>query len=172
MLFVHYFAWFENTQFSIWIREEWWVFPLILVVHSLGMGLMAGIGAASGLRVLGVARGVPMPLLRHFVPLLWCGFLASLLSGLLLLAAYPAKGLTNPLFYAKLTLLSAAMWLTLHVLRMHLSVGQYATNTSPPIPLATALAVMSLLLWAGVIAGGGFLAYTHDVLLASWLVSL
>ena len=165
---MRYLATFELTPFSIWIREEWWIFPLILVVHSLGMGLMAGIGAATAFRALGFAPGIPVDMMRRFVPLLWLGLAANTLSGLLLLAGYPAKGLTNPLLYLKLLLLAAALWLTLRL--MNPAAGPAGMN--PPAAALTAprmLAVFALMSWIGVIASGRVIAYTHSVLLASWL---
>lgn len=158
------YASFELTGFSIAIRELWWVFPTILVFHSLSMGLMAGIGVVSALRALGFARQIPIPMLARFQPLLWLGFVVAATSGLLLLAGYPAKALTNPLFFIKLIMLGGAIWLTARLLspqRRLLSQGQ-----SP----ARLPALLSIALWMGVIASGRFLAYTHNVLLASWLV--
>lgn len=159
------YASFELTGFSTAVRELWWVFPTILVFHSLSMGLMAGIGVVSALRALGFARQIPIPMLGKFQPLLWLGFVIAAMSGLLLLAGYPAKALTNSLFFIKLIMLAGALWLTVRLIspeRHLLSQGQ-----SP----ARLPALLTIALWLGVIASGRFLAYTHNVLLASWLVS-
>lgn len=158
------YASFELTGLSIAVRELWWVFPTILVFHSLSMGLMAGIGVVSALRALGFAQQIPIAMLRKFQPLLWLGFLVAAASGLLLLAGYPAKALTNPLFFVKLLMLAGAIWLTARLTsreRRVLSQGQ-----SP----ARLPALIAIGLWCAVIASGRFLAYTHNVLLASWLV--
>src|SRR5262245_33860955 len=106
-----FLAWFEQTDFSIWVREEWWVFPLILSIHAVGMGLSAGINFAIGLRMLGVAPNVPLEKLARFIPLVWFGFIINVISGLALLAGYPAKALTNWDFYLKLAFLAAGLWM-------------------------------------------------------------
>lgn len=158
------YASFELTGFSTAVRELWWVFPTILVFHSLSMGLMAGIGVVSALRALGFARQIPIAMLRTFQPLLWLGFLVAATSGLLLLAGYPAKALTNPLFFIKLMMLAGAIWLTVTLISPRqnlLSHGQLPARLS---------ALLTIGLWLAVIASGRFLAYTHSVLLASWLV--
>lgn len=160
------YASFELTGFSTAIRELWWVFPTILVFHSLSMGLMAGIGVASALRALGFARQIPPSMLHRFQPLLWFGLLVAATSGLLLLAGYPAKALTNPLFFIKLIMLSGAIWLTL---RLTAPTQRLLTQGKLPVRLP---ALVTIALWFGVIASGRFLAYTHSVLLASWLVGV
>lgn len=158
------FASFELTGFSTTIRELWWVFPTILVFHSLSMGLMAGIGIVSALRALEFARQIPPSMLRKFHPLLWLGLAVASTSGLLLLAGYPAKALTNPLFFIKLLMLAAAIALTLRLTSP--TQRPLAQGKSP----ARLPAMITISLWFGVIASGRFLAYTHSVLLAYWLV--
>jgi len=160
------YASFELTAFSTAIRELWWVFPTILVFHSLSMGLMAGIGVVCALRALGFARQIPPPMLRKFQPLLWFGLGVAATSGLLLLAGYPAKALTNPLFFIKLLMLAAAIGLTL---RLTAPAQRLPARGKSPARL---LALFTIALWFGVIASGRFLAYTHSILLASWLVGV
>lgn len=155
-------AWIEQTAWSIWTREEPFVFPLVLAIHSLGMGLSAGIAMAMSLRILGFAPGISLSMLQQLHPLVWIGLVANTISGLVLLLAYPAKALTNPVFYFKLLLLIAALWLMARLPRL------VATDVSPPH--AKRFAVLAILCWIGVIASGRFLAYTHTVMLASWLV--
>jgi hypothetical protein len=155
-------AWIEQTALSTWTREEPFVFPLVLAIHSLGMGLSVGVAIAMSLRILGFAPGIALSLLRQLKPLVWIGLIANTFSGLVLLLAYPAKALTNPVFYIKLLLLAAALWLMVRLLRL-------ISNDALP-PNAKHFAVLAMVCWIGVIAGGRFLAYTNTVMLASWLV--
>jgi hypothetical protein len=150
------FAWFEQTALSIWVRESPLVFPTILIVHALGMGAVVGANVAGFFQILRrVTRTDP---LRAFVPIIWIGFVASLMSGALLLAAYPAKALTNPVFYLKVLLIAAGFAL-FHVLRRQ--------STSPAQRTSVIAAVALLAMWFGTIAAGRLLAYTNHVLLAS-----
>tara|TARA_R100001039_G_scaffold38392_1_gene39730 strand:- start:862 stop:1359 length:498 start_codon:yes stop_codon:yes gene_type:complete len=158
------YASFELTGFSTAVRELWWVFPTILVFHSLSMGLMAGIGIVCALRALGFARQIPIAMFSKFQPLLWVGLGIAGASGLLLLAGYPAKALTNPLFFIKMLMLAGAIWLTV---RMTSTAPRLSSQSPSPARLP---ALLTIGLWLGVIASGRFLAYTHTVLLASWLV--
>jgi hypothetical protein len=96
---------------------------------------------------------------------MWLGFAINLLSGLALLAAYPAKALTNWVFFAKMALVVVALCV-LERIKGELIVPNGATSRAVG-SRARNLAVLSLLLWAGTILAGRFLAYTHHILLAS-----
>ena len=89
----------------------------MLVLHAIGMGFAAGISVAFDLRVLGVASQVPFAAMRRFFPVLWAGFWLNAASGVLLLAAYPTKALTNPVFYLKLVLIAVGMVLVVRMRR-------------------------------------------------------
>lgn len=154
------FARIELSTLSIGVREVWWVFPSVLVIHSLSMAMMAGFGVVVGTRAMGFAASLPTHTLQRFTPLFWAGLAAATFSGLILLLGYPAKALTNPLFAIKLLTLLGTSWLTLQLLK-----NRWHT------PTVTKLALLCLLGWFAVIFAGRFLAYTHSVLLASWLVS-
>jgi hypothetical protein len=166
---MEFFAWFENTSLSIWVRESPLVFPTILIAHALGMGALVGVNAFIGLRAIGVAKAVPAVMLERFVPLMWTGFVASLLSGFLLLVAYPAKALTNPVFYLKFTFIGGAFFWSNEVRRRLIASGDSTSTASLRWISLNRAGVLLLLLWASAITAGRFLAYTNSVLLASHL---
>ena len=158
------FDWLEHTSLSIWVRgESMLAFPAILSAHTLGMGFLAGTSAGIDLRLLGIANRVPLSALAKFYPVMWLALALSFSSGTLLLIGYPYKAFTNPLFYVKLALIAAAVYLVVRIRRQVLL-------HSDPLPdsvlrNARLLAIVSLGCWAGVIATGRFLAYTY-----SWLL--
>ena len=59
---MEYLVWLEATALSTWLRESvsLLAFPFVLVLHTVGMGFLAGANAAIDLRILGVAAGVPL----------------------------------------------------------------------------------------------------------------
>jgi hypothetical protein len=164
-LTMEFFVWFENTPLSSWVRESPLVFPTILIVHALGMGSLVGINIFIGMRLLGFVRSISAEMLRRFLPIVWLGFFASLASGLLLLAAYPAKALTNPIFYLKFALIAAALGV-LHAIRNRAAMMDELDAMPAVIRIS---AVVMMVLWGAAITAGRFLAYTHSVLLASHL---
>ena len=163
---MEYLAWFEQTLFSSWMRASTLAFFSSLILHALGMGFVVGVHVATNLRILGVAPRVPLSLMRRFRPVVRVGLSVTILSGLLLLVAYPAKALANPVFYLKLGSVIAALLigrsLTNRLSRDYRDVGLVLRNER-------VLAAVSLVLWAGAITTGRLLAYTRGVILASHL---
>jgi hypothetical protein len=162
-----FLLWLEATRVSVWVRESTSVmgFPAILSAHAIGMGLAVGVNATYALRLLGFAPGVPGLELKRFSPVMWFGFWLNAGSGLLLFLGYPTKALTNPVFYLKLILIAAAMWLFVRMCRR-----LFPTNPSGPGPARSdrALAAAALICWAGAITSGRFLAYTATRIMATW----
>jgi hypothetical protein len=162
-----FLVWLEATPFSIWMRESTSLlaFPAILAVHTAGMGFVAGINAMLALRILGVGPGIPIGALRRFFPAMWLAFWLNAVSGVALLAGYPTKALTNPVFYLKLLFIAVALVVLARLTR--LIAGPADENRRHRRHL-TLLAVGSLACWAGAIFAGRFLAYTHTRLMATF----
>jgi hypothetical protein len=160
-MFDPFFVWLESTAFSVWMRESpsVFAFPIILAVHTIGLGLLAGINVAFDLRMLGFAAQVPLVEFKRFWPFLWLGLWMNVLSGIALMAAYPTKALTNPIFYIKLALIAVALAILRAVRQFRLS--DEIAPASPRRWSTRALAIASLLCWAGAITTGRFLAYTY-----------
>lgn len=162
-----YLVWLEDTPFSIWMRESGPAFFGSLIFHSVAMGFVVGVHVAINLRILGIAPGIPLSLMRRFFPVLWVGLVVVSVSGALLLVAYPAKALTNPVFYLKLGAVLAALFITRALANGVLQDTSYDAGRAPK--RARLLAVLSLVLWAGAITSGRLLAYTYNILMASHL---
>ena len=158
-----YLARVEETFLSTWIRETGWVFFTSLILHSLALALVVGISLVILWRELGFAVGIPPSRLFGFLPLAKTGLAIVLISGCLLLLAYPAKALTNPVFYMKLATITGALTITWRIL--------VANRLSAPDPgqagVHRTFACAGLFLWLASIAAGRFLAYTNSILLAS-----
>lgn len=153
----------QDSAFSLWIRESSWAIFFFLIVHTLTMGFLAGTGAAISLRILGVARGVAISRLASLLPIMIWALPFAIASGVLLVVGYPAKALTNPLFYVKMAMLLTVAFLTWRMARR-----VFADPTADQAPVngsAKALAVTCLILWIAIIVAGRFLAYTHKILL-------
>src|SRR5947207_11690705 len=105
-----FLAWIETSELAMWVRGDSgggeFVFPVIVTLHTLGMGFLAGGSAAIDLRILGLAPQVPLKSMGHFLPLIWLASAVMVISGVLLLIGYPTKALTNPMFYLKLCLIA------------------------------------------------------------------
>lgn len=155
------FIWIEQIPYSVWVREAVtvWAFPFMLILHAIGMGLLAGLHIAMCLRVLGLGQGIPLPAMRPYFPFLWFGLAINVYSGVSLLMAYPTKALTNPLFYIKLALIAGALtglrWMRHNVFGVALPTQ------------ARMIAAVSIFCWVSAIFAGRWLAYTYTKLMTS-----
>jgi len=149
----------EDSALSNWITESesLLAFPGILTLHIVGMAMLAGVSVVVALRLLGLGRDIPLAALGAYRPVLWLGFVAIVVSGVLLVIAYPTKAFTNWVFYLKLSFFALAM-VTLMVMRRRV-VEPTATGASTRA--AGWVAASSLLLWGGTIVAGRLLAYTY-----------
>jgi hypothetical protein len=127
------FIWIEMSGLSTWLRKSslLWVFPFVLILHTWGLAFLVGANVVLDLRVLGLARDVPIRSLERYFLVMWLGFWVNAASGVLLLIAYPTKALTNPLFYAKLTLIAVAFTLAFRIG----GVGPGARDRGSPMPV-------------------------------------
>ena len=156
----------ERTALSVWVRESpsLLAFPFILFLHTLGLAMLAGVNVGLDAWLLG-RRRLPSFELPSLYRVMWLGFGINALSGLVLLAAYPAKALTNWVFFAKLVCIAVALWV-LQQLKGELVVAGGTAERDVSLR-ARRLALASLVLWTATIFAGRLLAYTHHILLAS-----
>jgi hypothetical protein len=149
----------EELGFCRWVREadSLFAFPGILLLHTIGMGLVVGINAVIDLRVLGFAPGVRLHALRRFFPTMWAGFWINAITGTILLAVNATKMLANPDFYIKLAFIALAV-INVFLLKKEAFRGD-DTETLSTSTKAKVLAVTSLLFWLGAIVSGRLLAY-------------
>jgi hypothetical protein len=151
----------EHSWLSQWVTG--YAFQWILTVHTLGMGFVAGTSAAVALRLLGVAKGVPVAAMERFYPVIWIAFAANLASGVLLFAGYPYKAATNPVFYVKLALIVLGVTVMMKIRSEVLRRAPADLPRGTPLAQrAKRLAAVSLMCWAGAIVAGRFLAYTYN----------
>jgi hypothetical protein len=154
----------EDTGFSTWLRESEspFAFYFILLFHTFGLALLVGANMVVDLRLLGVARAVPIAPLKRLFPIMWIGFATNAVTGIFLVIAYPTKSLTNPDFYAKLAIIGFAVWV-MQSLRSQVF-GDSNLSEADMMARGAGLAKWSLFLWFGAITAGRLLAYTYKYL--------
>jgi len=153
----------EGTGFSTWLRESEspFAFYFILLFHTFGLALLVGANAVVDLRLLGVARAIPLAPLKRLFRIMWIGFAMNAVTGILLVLAYPTKSLTNPDFYIKLALIGLAIWV---MQKLNSQVFQDSSlSDAYMMARGATLAKYSLFLWFGAITAGRLLAYVGPV---------
>lgn len=151
----------EDSSFSTWLRESEspFGFYFVLLFHTFGLALLVGANSLVDLRLLGFFQKIPLAPLKRFFRIMWIGFGINATTGVLLLTAYPTKALTNPMFYAKLTMIGTAIWIL-----TRLQKNVFASDTATDADRMTRGAILakwSLALWVGAITAGRLLAYTY-----------
>jgi hypothetical protein len=165
-LYLQWFQWIERSDFSTWLRESpsVLVFPNILFLHTLAMGFVAGTNAAVDFCLLGFAPGLRVGAMEKLLPLMWSAFWVMVVTGILLLIAYPTKAFTNPVWYIKFLFIGLALVET-HTINTEILGGP--TPDVQPVPRRwKRLASASLFFWAGAIVAGKLLAHTYSHLFA------
>lgn len=154
-------AWLESTTFSQAMREQTWLYPLVEIAHILGFTVLVGAVVMFDLRVLGCSKTLAVSALARY--LLWWGMSALLLivpAGLAMFATQPGEFVGNGVFILKLGLIVVAGLNALVFHRgVYRSVARWDINTAAP-GIAKSQALLSILLWVGVISCGRLLAYT------------
>jgi len=148
----------EASGVSVWVRESGsiWSYPTIIFFHSAGLAIIVGLSTAIDLRVLGVARGLPVAPMDRLFPIMWVGFWVNAISGLFLTMADAPAMLTSRLFLFKIAMIGLAL-ITMTSLRRALRLP-LAHGEGMPLA-ARAMAMASLLLWTAAIAAGRLTAY-------------
>src|SRR5579862_2436277 len=98
---LHFFSYLENLEFSQWVKNVTtiWAFPMILFVHTLGMGIVAGGSAMLDLMVLGFWPAVPIKPFGRMFPVLWVAFGINAVTGTMMLMGDATIKLTTADFY-------------------------------------------------------------------------
>jgi hypothetical protein len=159
-----FFNTIEQTGLSTWIRETDSIFGFyfILLLHNFALATLVGPSALIDLRLLGAAPQVPLKSLKPLFTTIKYGIAVAVVTGLLLLYAYPTKALTNPLFYVKLLVIGLGV---ATVYKMKAKVFDNDSLSEPDMMMAgKTLAKVSIVLWIAAITAGRLLAYTYHYL--------
>jgi hypothetical protein len=154
----------EETGLSTWLRESEspFAFYFILLFHTFGLALLVGANVVVDLRLLGVARGIPLAPLKRLFRIMWIGLGMNTVTGIFLVIAYPTKTLTNLDFYFKLAVIGFAVWVMQRLKsRVFVEAG---LSEAEMMARGATLAKWSIILWLGAITAGRLLAYTYKYL--------
>jgi hypothetical protein len=140
-----------------------WFWPLAEVLHFVGLILLVGIVTLFDLRLLGVAKRLPVAPLRRLLPWAVLGFGLCVGSGLVFVTGLWANVALHPLeavridVYLQLKLLfiflAGANLFAFYLSGVSRAVDALGPGDDAP-PLAKFIAAASLFLWVGVIYWG------------------
>jgi hypothetical protein len=144
MEFCEAFVWIERTPLAEALRNSRVLFPIVEIIHLIGLALFAGPLFLINMALLGLAmRRQPVAeFARALLPWTRAGIALLLVTGPMMFAAQATKWYGNPVFWFKMALLAVAIvfqW----------SVHRRVTSEASAFGLRPAkfIGSVSLLLW-------------------------
>ena len=161
----------ESLNLGTLVNAGDWVWPVCEILHFIGMALLVGTVGLLDARILGFARGISVASLERLVPIGIAGFVMNAVTGFVFVAGNPVGGpivyLENLAFQIKMGLILIA---GLNLLAWYVTgIAARSRHTAPDgdiLPAARVIAVVSLLMWLGVIVFGRLIMYNDTLLYA------
>ncbi len=161
---LHAFAeWLGQTPLSLTIQNVSWIIPAVQSVHILCIAIVVSSAFMVDLRLLGViGRDQPTAgYTSRFLTWIWPTLVVLLVSGAILITGEPTRSLENPAFQTKMVLLLLAIGVTIGLQRPTSRDPAFWELTSGRRMSGRALAVLSMLLWTGIVFAGRWIAYMN-----------
>jgi hypothetical protein len=140
-----------------------WAWPIAERLHFLGLCMLVGSIGAFDLRLLGIAKRIPLKALHRFIPYGLLGFAINASTGLLFILTEPDQYIFNRSFHWKLLFLmiGAANAALFYMTSWRLV---FETRSTLQIPKrARVIAAISLSSWIAVMVCGRLLTFFRPV---------
>jgi hypothetical protein len=162
---VNQFAlWLASSPPSVFIQEHnAWAIPAIQSVHIVGIALVMGSVLMIDLRILGLAwtEQTLRQTTRRFGPWLTGSLWLLLATGLLMVIGEPVRELVSFSFWFKMALVAIGALVAVTFQRALRRDEQQWEGTLVHKPSIKLLAVVTFMVWVGVIFLGRLIAYDH-----------
>ncbi len=147
-----------DSGLNRWIAETYWLWPVLEIIHFIGLSIMLGALLIIDARLLGMLRTYDTQSIKRLVPLVWFGFCINLASGTMFFVGDPMRYSINIGFQLKMLLILVA---GLNVVVYQLQVRPQLTgwNTVSMPTIARLVAIASLATWGGVLLLGRLIPY-------------
>jgi len=156
-------GWIETTAISTDIKSHEWIVPAVQSIHILAIAVLMASIVMLDVRVAGFTRSGEHfeRLTRRYLPWVWSALPVLLVSGLVLILGEPERELLNRFFWYKMTMLATVVVLTLLIQRSALGSPAQRLDQLPAgrRGQVRAIAIVSLVLWFGIITCGRWIAY-------------
>lgn len=150
------------TAFSAFIMTSPWFFPMLEMLHFLGLSLLFGSLLVVDLRVAGIARNVPIIRVESYIRFALIGFAINLTTGLIFIIGDSDRYLINVAFWTKMCVILVAGLNTAYFVRRVKPQIEMGRDVGELTPDARFVAIASLVLWTAVIILGRFMPYVEE----------
>jgi len=149
----------EGGAINTWVLSTYWLWPLLEIIHFIGLALLLGAIIIVDLRLAGYLRQININSVHLLLPWAAIGFAMNLVSGFLFFFGDPGRYAINIGFQFKMVLVLVA---GLNVLIFALKIKPVIENWEPhgdTTGLAKSVAWVSLAAWTGVLLLGRLIPY-------------
>jgi hypothetical protein len=153
-------TWVQNTGWATGIKESSLLFPIIEGSHIMALSFSVGMIMILDMRLLRISfrSETVSSIMEQLMPFTLAGFAVEMLTGVLLFLTQAVKAYGNTFFRIKMILLLlAGINAVYYQVKYYPKMAEW-DRTATPFGVRV-IAVMSLALWAGVIACGRTMAY-------------
>jgi hypothetical protein len=157
MTLLSFCEWCEKTSVGTAIRESLWLFPAVESVHLLALGLIGGAILVVDARLFGwgLSRQSVADAEREARPWLLGSLAGMFVSGVLLFLSEATKCYYNAAFWAKMIFFATAVVFTFTFRQRTLVADERTVGRGR----RRLIAVVSVLLWAGVGISGRYIGF-------------
>lgn len=148
-----------GSALNLWIAKTYWLWPVMEIIHFMGLTLLLGGLIVIDLRMAGHLRLLSATSVHQLLPLVILGFILNLITGVLFFYGDPGRYSINIGFQIKMILvLIAGCNALLYHWRVSPLMHNLATGDDTPL-LAKCTGYTSLTLWFGVLLAGRLIPY-------------
>ena len=148
--------WFRDTPYGELVRDVYWLFSALEIVHFMALCVLFGAILFVDLRLLGFNKRIPLEVCLRFLPVALIAFALSVASGLGFFCSAPLDYWPNPSFRLKMLLIVLAgvnaLWFAITERKM-----RDGADSALGIRISAGL---SIAIWVTVIVLGRLLPYT------------
>jgi hypothetical protein len=149
----------RGMKIAVPFMRSKWGWPAVQIAHFLGLSMLVGTIFMFDLRMLGMAKRIPIGSLHNLIRWGIAGFLLNVVTGFMFVTAAPDQYVYNSAFHLKMLFMMLA---GLNIVIFYSFVFRKARLVGPggsaPF-LARLVAASSLFLWTGIIVFGRMLAF-------------
>ena len=152
----------ENGFLYEWIHSIAWLWPVLEILHFIGLSLLLGSLFIVDLRLAGCFRHLHPAAVRKLLPWAIGGFCINLGTGILFFAGDPGRYMINIAFQTKIVLLfvagANALW---YYWIVDAAIESWDADSPSPYH-AKVIAVISLLCWSSILLLGRLIPYIGE----------
>jgi hypothetical protein len=153
-------AWVSTTTLHRIASETRWLWATLETLHFLGIGLLIASIGALDLRLLGVAKGLPLAPFQRLVPIGVAAFALEVVTGTIFFFGAPYQYIYNLAFQMKLAFIAVAGANIALFYGAGVSRRTFGVGADRDVPIAGRIAgLISISMWIGVMFWGRMITF-------------